>query len=115
MSHPQRHLRGPRRAHAGLAAARHLLHATRGTTAGWTPEPILTAKIAEGRLDSDQGAAARAALESGRRVDALVGPAGTDKTTTMAPSRKPGMTAAEGGDLAGGDAWDGAGSQPSSN
>lgn len=65
----------------GLAIERRLL-ATARDTSGRRLDPDAAAAAGSG-LDGDQGTAVAAVLTSGRRLDILVGPAGTGKTTTM--------------------------------
>ena len=65
----------------GLAIERRLL-ATARDTSGRRLDADAAAAAGSG-LDSDQGRAVAAVLTSGRRLDILVGPAGTGKTTTM--------------------------------
>ena len=68
---------------AGLAIERRLLAAACDISGRrLDPTTIETATAGRG-LDGDQAAAVTAVLTSGRRLDALVGPAGTGKTTTM--------------------------------
>jgi len=71
-----------------LDAEQRLLTATRTTNAPHVPDEILTATLSSGRrLTADQAAAVTAIATSGRRLDVLVGPAGTGKTTTLATLR----------------------------
>ena len=72
-----------------LAAEKSLINASEapGTAvidARVIDEPRYRAHHQLARLASDQRAAVRAVLTSGRRLDALVGPAGSGKTTTLA-------------------------------
>ena len=77
-----------------LAAEQRLLDATDDTTAPQAVSPRAAAvdldapvRRNDGRnvtLAADQAAAIRAIAASGRRIDVLVGPAGTGKTTTLA-------------------------------
>ncbi|MHB1533911.1 MAG: MobF family relaxase [Acidimicrobiales bacterium] len=68
---------------AGLAIERRLLSAARDTTGPRVEERVIAAAVAARSLDDDQAGVIRAVLGSGRRVDAIVGPAGAGKTTTM--------------------------------
>ena len=68
---------------AGLAIERRLLATARDTT-GRRLDPATVETVTAGYpLDDDQATAVTAVLTSGRRLDALVGPAGTGKTTAM--------------------------------
>ena len=68
---------------AGLGIERRLVATARDTTGPRLgPTSVETAMSASG-LDSDQAMAVTAVLTSGRRLDVLVGPAGSGKTTTM--------------------------------
>ena len=66
---------------AGLGIERRLVATARDTT-GPRLDPA-TIETAISDLDSDQATAVTAVLTSGRRLDVLVGPAGSGKTTTM--------------------------------
>ena len=68
---------------AGLAIERRLLAAARDTSGRRLDRTTIETATAGCGLDGDQAAAVTAVLTSGRRLDALVGPAGTGKTTTM--------------------------------
>jgi conjugative relaxase-like TrwC/TraI family protein len=71
-----------------LDAEQRLLTATHTSDAPHIPDEILTATLSSGRrLTADQAAAVTAIATSGRRLDVLVGPAGTGKTTTLATLR----------------------------
>jgi conjugative relaxase-like TrwC/TraI family protein len=71
-----------------LDAEQRLLTGTRTTNAPHVPDEILSASLTTGRrLTADQAAAVTAIATSGRRLDVLVGPAGTGKTTTLATLR----------------------------
>jgi conjugative relaxase-like TrwC/TraI family protein len=68
----------------GLAIERHLLAAARNTTGRRVDQTVIDTAIARRGLDGEQATAVTAVLASGRTLDALVGPAGTGKTTAMA-------------------------------
>ncbi|MGH8920481.1 MAG: AAA family ATPase, partial [Actinomycetes bacterium] len=66
-----------------LDIERRLLERADDTTGPRSPVELVEAVIAADGLDADQAGATRAVLTSGRRLEPLVGPAGTGKTTTM--------------------------------
>ena len=68
----------------GLAAEHAVWPRPAITPAPKLPAPLIEQVIAANGLGEDQATAARAVLGSGARLQALVGPAGTGKTTTMA-------------------------------
>lgn len=68
---------------AGLAVERRLVAAARDTAGSRLDQATVEAVLPGHGLDGDQTAAVVAVLTSGRRLDVLVGPAGTGKTTTM--------------------------------
>ena len=68
---------------AGLAIEHRLLSAARDTTGPSIDQPAIDSALADSRLDGEQSAAVTAVAASGLRLEALVGPAGTGKTTTM--------------------------------
>lgn len=67
-----------------LRAEGRLVHAARTGGARVVPAHVIDAHICRGGLGLDQAAAARHVLGSGRRLDVVVGPAGTGKTHTTA-------------------------------
>lgn len=67
----------------GLAIERRLLATAADTSGHRLNRTGIESAIAERGLDGDQAAAVAAVLGSGRCLDALVGPAGAGKTTTM--------------------------------
>jgi AAA domain/TrwC relaxase len=67
----------------GLAIEHRLLAAAGNTTVARIDQPAIDVQLSASRLDGEQAAAVVAVAGSGRRLDALVGPAGTGKTTTM--------------------------------
>lgn len=68
---------------AGLAIERRLLATARNTTGPRVDHAAVEAVVSGYALDGDQAAAVAKVLGSGQRLDVLVGPAGTGKTTTM--------------------------------
>ena len=68
----------------GLAAEQAVLAAADDHSAPRVPAELVEQVIGANGLGADQAAAARAVLGSGARLQALVGPAGTGKTTAMA-------------------------------
>jgi len=65
-----------------LRAEGRLVHAARTGGARVVPAHVVDEHIRRGGLGLDQAAAARHVLASGRRLDVVVGPAGTGKTHT---------------------------------
>lgn len=84
---------------AGLACERRLLAAASDTRGRRITQDTVEAVLADLRVDGEQADAGRQVLGSGRRVEAVVGPAGTGKTTTMGAIAK--AWANEGGQVMG--------------
>jgi Mrp family chromosome partitioning ATPase len=68
---------------AALAAEERVLAAASTVGARRVDPDVIEATIATAGLGVDQAAATRTVLTSGRRLEVIVGPAGTGKTTTM--------------------------------
>ncbi|MHB1536556.1 MAG: MobF family relaxase, partial [Acidimicrobiales bacterium] len=68
---------------AGLAIERRLIATAGDTTGPRLDQAAIEAVTTAAGLDRDQATAVAAVLGSGQRLDVLVGPAGTGKTTTM--------------------------------
>lgn len=69
---------------SSLSTERRLLDLAATNTGGRTlPSAPIDAAVTRHGLDGDQADAVRSLLRSGRRLDVMVGPAGTGKTTTM--------------------------------
>lgn len=67
-----------------LATESHLLDLAAACSGGPAVEAdLIDAAVVEHHLDGEQAAGVRALLASGRRLDVMIGPAGTGKTTTM--------------------------------